>query len=1602
MKFNYPYDYKDNNETCEVQIYKVTKTDKLNYKLDEKPIAKITLDPNGKEVNLQKETNLDKDETFAYRVFRKDKEGNVIWSGADSGVKIRKEGEEYVFRLHNELADGKTENIKLTDSNGNPLKIVKNGKEIDNLDVWHSVSDLGGPEYSRWQYTLVTQNGTTPMVQGPGYLAMPDTLAPGWRYKSFEEDGSGELVYDKEYQKKMEGMVKTVSNMYGGSIASLEAKIPQLKEAGIKKFFTTPFANGDNRTSHGYYNKNNMQIQDNMGTSENYDSLMKAEFKNGINHVFDATLTSEGIEGIHVKYALRWGDKAQTSKWFRMSGLKDAGIGFGVVPNEAKNLRHRIINAPYNYELQGNGTYKAVKNNNYNPKQETLLQIYDASQVSDEQLNKLDEPIDMYRELNAGKKLDITTYDDTTICYVFEINPNEYQKNINTINDLIKNEGRNIELNSPEGTIIASNMSNFHINRMSDGYVAWDDNADMIKMNYGISAYDEKELQSIVDKTERQYEQDMRVRGSKEVQDMAVQVGKYWADRTKTAHTIYTVQTLGKTKSAEGIKRLIEEGKLPKEAEIKQNVIDNIINGEYNLAPKKLLDKDDITVQALMKLPLDTLEFGDNTVGVLSTSYFSNRATTDETIGVSRFDLMKQDNPHLISTYAKVYNRVNNMFENEVKNFAEDVIKKVNENWNVPLLDANGNYTEYGEYIIDLFGRNIAKYAFLKSISGDSFKYKTLPDGTLTYDYKNIKKATTLKSLGINANNPSEEAEMLQKKILKGLKQLNEQDIDAVADAIKIAIRGTDTDTFRIAEGIVERSGLGLDYRLDAAKDVMDFDSVRNRDADFNDMWTNLISFWSKYVQGVKSVNPHSYIVAEMTNVNDISADTYGSMMYACPYNGWTDINNAKYNGEPDAMTKFYNETGITSEAAYSYFFTELLTSFSRDFESGENACETHDDFKKKYDLLINSRSADYLRNLYTFIGNHDKTRTIHGLAIDMELFHATLQDDGNDNDRLRQHNQREKVIQVLSGAKNLNDVPLELRLNVDNTNYFRTVSARAVAQSKVLLDSINEDLADIISKEDLALLNEAAIDLANGNYLIDKTTEKMTRINITELSSIENAANEVAKLANNYGVNLSDAEIKTIIAKAKELNLNNYLVKGDFDSAGDDGANNKNYLKEITGTDLNAEKYSLYTVQIARMLKQAAKDTNISGLDKALKDFVTKYDREKISQNMDGYKMYEEFATARKKNSYAALDFRIALEQIISQAEFKSGRKIENKDEIIATVYNSITEPAVKKQAMMFSFLGALCGIPTIYSGDEYGDAGYEDKAKNPTVKNRMPSRLSEIDRDTLMGKIMQRNSKYTLDAIRGKADIKPLQNGTSYSMDVMVNGRSRDELLTRLGEISKIKECIKDTNPKLLDELCKEEQELTQDKAKLAYMMQGDDGKIAISLFNAAGIEHNNRVNYFNKYGKHTDEEKEQFIRDNNIQRIESYNSDEMNRTLNKNRKYNPYVPMQERTTLDAILMGAGVTIPIGTVFYNICNNDKTEYVVKKIKDKIGIVRADGKKIIMDGLTAKHGVMMLTNFRGRQNQNRIYNKQFNIVSNPYKKTDVKTTGERLSLISK
>ena len=1584
MRFNYPYDY--DKENCEIQIYSAKPNEKYNYTLSEKPIAIINLKPEGVDVNLQEITNLDKDEAFAYKVVRKDKStGNVIWEGADTGMKMKNDKGEYVFRV----------------MSGQGVKEVKgkDGKVTIEEDFNDSVNN--------YQYTLVSRKGTTPVIQGAGYLITPDSLMPGAKFKGFDDAKTGEIYYDKDFQKEMEGVIKNFSNVYGGSIAGAQIIIPYLKENGYKYVFSTPMANGSKGWSLGYWNKNNMQVSPNMGNMENFTSYFEEMYKNGLKYVYDGTFTSEGLEGIHFQYALRWAENnPQSYYWFRMTGLKNSNLGLGTVPKNKENLRHRIVNAPYNYELQTDGTYKKSPNPHYNPNKETLCQIYDASQASDRQIRDLDNAIINYEKLTEGKALDINNHDDTIINFIFQINPKEYDNRIKVINELNKKFGKNINLDTADGTIMAAQFSNFKIDKKNEGgFVTWDANTDMAKMNYHISGYDEKILQAIVSHSQREYERMLTERGSKEVQDMAIQAGKYWTGKVKDIQTVYTAKTIGNAKTTEAIDKLIKDGKLPEDARLNNKVLTNILNGEYVLAPKGVLSKDDLTVKSLMKLPLDTLEFGENTVGVLSTSYFSNRATTDETIGVSRFDLMKQNNPHLVEPYVKNYNRVNSLYNNEIKGFADAVIKKVNETSNEKLLDNNGDYTEYGEYVIELLGQDIAKYAMLKSLGGENLKTKILPDGEITYDYDALREGTTLKALGINGHSPEDEAAKLEKKIEKGLNDLSGNDVSYVADAVSKRIAGTDTSSFRLAEALVDRTGLGLDWRLDAAKDVMDMDAVRNEDDAFDDNWDDAIKFWARFVQAVKSENPNAYVVAEITDIPDLMKDTYG--LDSCPYDGLTNIGQ-KFNGEPDAFAKFFNETGITSEAGYSYFFTDLLTNFAPSFDEGNGLSDSHDRYVPRFELLMQTRSADYLRNLYTFMGNHDKPRTLHGLAVDMELFHSNLLNDYKDFSQ--NHKYRQDAIRVLSGAKTDADIPIELRLNVDNNDYFLTVSPRAIANGKLLIPVIYEDKT--LSDEDKKSLVDAIIDLTYGNYLGEGATENMQKIRIKEISSLDNAFDEILYLAENNGLRLS-AEEKTklkeaVVKQANSMDLSGYLVHGDFDW-NDIPANikeaNEKAAAEIVGNQPNYSAYSLYTIQLARLLKSSYEKTglNVSAkeqLDKAFKDFAEKYNKDTIVSHTEEFKKIEDPVTAMRKNGYAARDLKVAIDMAFKQAEYKSGKTIADKKDTIDRLYQSATEPAVAKEAMLMEFLKALPGIPTVYSGDELGMTGYEEKAKNVYLQNRNALPWTELDEDSIIGNY-RRTIRDTINGTlkdRSNPELAPLNNGTPYPLEVASNSKSRSEIKFRINQINgefaeidkkqkegKITEADANKQKEALND---ERRRLTKDLAKYAYLMQNANGEVTVSVMNAGDVNFSNRFDYFKEYNLDTEEKRKKFFEENNIE------------SINPN---NPYIPILPKSELDMILLGAGIALPVGTIFMNANSKDKAEYVVKEVGGRKAIVRKDGGKIVMDGKTAKNGVMILKKikniiFKGHQNK---YS-QYNFVSNPYKHNELAAEGQKLSIISK
>ena len=134
---------------------------------------------------------------------------------------------------------------------------------------------------------------------------------------------------------------------------------------------------------------------------------------------------------------------------------------------------------------------------------------------------------------------------------------------------------------------------------------------------------------------ERKAEMAKILRGNYQVQDYVITSGKYWTQKTDDILRTHVAQSLRNIDSDnpqqvyEYIMKISDNKILPKsvKAEVTKAEVENVLSGFYN--NKRHLsneDKKSQILEGLMDTPLDSFEFGDNLVSVLSSALVSKRA----------------------------------------------------------------------------------------------------------------------------------------------------------------------------------------------------------------------------------------------------------------------------------------------------------------------------------------------------------------------------------------------------------------------------------------------------------------------------------------------------------------------------------------------------------------------------------------------------------------------------------------------------------------------------------------------------------------------------------------------------------------------------------------------------------------------------------------------------------------------------------------------------------------------------------------------------------------------------------------------------------------
>ncbi len=856
------------------------------------------------------------------------------------------------------------------------------------IDPGNIINEAASSHRAHEIYNFVTDRLSTSTKSGSMKLIVPDFNNVAWVY-----DENNKIVPNKDIERARKTN-KNTANKIGGSLAGIEKDLDDGKLDNFTRIITTPLFTDDSVTAHAYWNKNNFQMAQSLGNINNYASLQRKLFAKGINLVSDGAYVNEGLEGVHFKHILQWGEKSPYFNWFKISGLQDSPLNMGVFGKQLNHVTHRIVNPKYDIKQNADGSIKIKPNRNYKSNQPTYIQIYDDRLVDTANLNNK-QLIRAYDKL-VKNNLEINGHNDTVVPYSFKINNETYKKNVESLIAYNKSapKDKQLKLYSGEGTRAVSQFEYFGLEgKHESGFETWDANPDIAKLSFVQSHSETQSLKNIKDPEKRAEMKDLLIQKNMEVQDYAISSAKFWTKKTNQILTLNVAQHLQNIegKSANEIYNKINslsDGKvLPKKLDVNEQIVKNVLRNRYNLA-KSTTDSNykNAILQGLMDVPLDSIEVGDDIVSVLASPYMTKRATKSTQIGASRYDMYKDGNKHLTHEYKKAYTMTDDLYKNEMSQFATKILDEVENSLpnDKKFHDKNGNTTEFGKYAIPLLTAEIAKFAIIKGVSPDAKLSYNNQTGEISYKYNELKE-TSLMGMGIIADSPEDEAISLIKHLKRNINNI--KDTDDLKKALKQTLKGTSAESFKLAEMIVSRAEGGLDWRIDATKDIADIESVRNGKTNFEFTWNQIIKFWTKFGENVKQYHPDAYIAAEVTDEGDIFNKGGGS--------------SERFSSSTEAVKKLINEAGFTTTANYTYLSSGINEIFGKLFDfDGENSpdkgLEKGGKVTEQLAGFLTSGPLESIIYSYIFAGNHDKCRALDGYATDMDMVFADLTDKGN------------------------------------------------------------------------------------------------------------------------------------------------------------------------------------------------------------------------------------------------------------------------------------------------------------------------------------------------------------------------------------------------------------------------------------------------------------------------------------------------------------------------------------------------------------------------------------------------------------------------------
>ena len=770
-------------------------------------------------------------------------------------------------------------------------------------------------------------------------------------------------------------------NMLGGTLKSFNEKVNDLAEAGIRNVLGTPIFGQCNKSSHGYWTTNPYQITQNLGDIKDFRDLMINLYKHNMSWTADGAFVNEGMEGIHIIDIINFGTESPFLPMFETKDVKNIPIRFGVFSKNEdvnKHLHIKLINAPYKITFAKDGdVYKEaeIKRNSFDASKPTYIQVFDDRLATEEQMNN-DEIFNVYGNKEALDRNEIAGYKDSAQTYHFKVTPEEVKINHEKFKENKKSGAQFKDA--------LTSWTNFRlVNSNKDGGVSlWVGNSDISKKRFVLSDY---ALNSMDLKGD---EKAQTAAAQYQVQDDTVQVGKFWTSTVAKMLTEYTAKELadavagGKTYQ-QAIEQLIKDGNLPAGARAvyekadkdSPSALDNIlkfspVTGERKYKLKPVSMPQNIT-DGVMSYPLDAIEFGPDLVSIFAYPFIKNLAVSEDTVGKSRYEMYLMGDKYynkMPERYKEIYKKTDSFLAGQMTDSVKSILTDLQNKTGQKLLD-EGELTTEGKEIYSLIYPDIMKFLVVSALAP---QIRPLDDDSmLVYDTKELKKIDFNKLNLQYELTPEDTAKALLSKLQKGLAHIPSDSKEKFVDSLAKRVGSIDSDAINVAKLIVEKTESGLDWRIDAAKDVGDYESKEANKIDTGKNINAILSFWNKFNKGVRENNPRAYVIGELTDADDELKDKTKN-----DYNDFV------------SLSQFVQRTGFSTVSDYTYFYNPLAQLYGQDSEGKSNNNVTSvigNAFKDG--SYFESGIMDNFNFAHRFVGNQDKPRILHLFATDVKAF---------------------------------------------------------------------------------------------------------------------------------------------------------------------------------------------------------------------------------------------------------------------------------------------------------------------------------------------------------------------------------------------------------------------------------------------------------------------------------------------------------------------------------------------------------------------------------------------------------------------------------------